>query len=134
MLVTNDDAAAEKARLLRSHGMTTLSFERAKGHASTYDVVSLGYNYRLDDIRAAIGLAQIKKFETLQEKRKYLLQNYHELLSKIKGVTIPFLSQKISSYHLIPILVAKSKREEVRHKFYLCHCHPRIKRKRNFSA
>ena len=60
MLVTNDDRIAEKVRILRSHGMTTLTWDRHKGHASTYDVVDLGYNYRMDEIRSAIGREQLK--------------------------------------------------------------------------
>ncbi len=51
MLVTNDDEYAQRLHLLRSHGMTTLTWDRHKGHASSYDVVDLGYNYRIDEIR-----------------------------------------------------------------------------------
>ncbi len=50
MLVTGDVEFAERARLLRSHGMTTLSYQRASGHSTRYDVVESGYNYRMDDI------------------------------------------------------------------------------------
>ena len=50
-MVMNNREHFEKAKLMRSHGMTSLSYERAKGHAVTYDVVALGYNYRMDDIR-----------------------------------------------------------------------------------
>ncbi len=55
MLVTNDDALAERAKLMRSHGMTTMSYERFKGHATSYDVIEVGYNYRLDNVRSALG-------------------------------------------------------------------------------
>ena len=50
MFVTNNEEMAKKARLLRSHGMTTMSYQRASGHATTYDILELGYNYRMDDI------------------------------------------------------------------------------------
>jgi dTDP-4-amino-4,6-dideoxygalactose transaminase len=56
MLITNNEEMAKKARLLRSHGMTTMSFQRASGHATKYDIVELGYNFRMDDIRASIGV------------------------------------------------------------------------------
>ena len=56
MIVTDDDDLAQSLRLLRSHGMTTLTWERHRGHASSYDVVARGFNYRLDELRAAIGL------------------------------------------------------------------------------
>ena len=51
MLVTDDDGLAEKLRVLRSHGMTSLTWDRHKGHAWSYDVVDLGYNYRIDEVR-----------------------------------------------------------------------------------
>jgi dTDP-4-amino-4,6-dideoxygalactose transaminase len=63
MLVTNNSEYFERAKLLRSHGMTSLSYERAKGHSTSYDVVDLGYNYRMDDIRASIGITQLDKLE-----------------------------------------------------------------------
>ena len=55
MIVTDDDRLAERIRLLRSHGMTTLTWDRHRGHASSYDVVEHGFNYRLNEIRAAMG-------------------------------------------------------------------------------
>jgi dTDP-4-amino-4,6-dideoxygalactose transaminase len=114
MLVAHEDSLAEKAKLLRSHGMTTLSFERAKGHASSYDVVALGYNYRIDDIRSAIGLAQLGKFQNAQEKRAALIAEYKHLLSQIKGIEIPFLKEKVTAFHLLPILVDKRRRDSIR--------------------
>ena len=59
MIVTDDDELAARLRLLRSHGMTTLTWDRHRGHASSYDVVLPGFNYRLDEVRAAIGLVQL---------------------------------------------------------------------------
>ena len=53
MVVTDDDELAERIRLLRSHGMTTLTWQRHSGHASSYDVVTPGLNYRLDELRSA---------------------------------------------------------------------------------
>ena len=56
MVVTDDDeVAAAQMRLLRSHGMTTLTWDRHRGHASGYDVVELGFNYRIDEPRGGAG-------------------------------------------------------------------------------
>jgi dTDP-4-amino-4,6-dideoxygalactose transaminase len=63
MVVTDDDAIAESLRLLRSHGMTTLTWDRHRGHASSYDVVLQGFNYRLDELRAAMGVVQLRRLE-----------------------------------------------------------------------
>jgi dTDP-4-amino-4,6-dideoxygalactose transaminase len=55
MVITDDAELAARMRLLRSHGMTTLTWDRHRGHASGYDVVALGYNYRIDEPRAALA-------------------------------------------------------------------------------
>ena len=47
-MTTDDAAIADRVRLLRSHGMTTLTWDRHRGHADSYDVVGLGFNYRID--------------------------------------------------------------------------------------
>ena len=57
MVVTQSDALADKLRALRSHGMTTLSWDRHFGRPSTYDVTLNGLNYRIDDLRASLALA-----------------------------------------------------------------------------
>ena len=72
MLVTGDDGLAQKLRTLRSHGMTTLTWDRHQGHAWSYDVVDLGFNYRIDEIRSAIGREQLKKLEGNNERRRVL--------------------------------------------------------------
>ena len=109
MLVTGDDDMAQKARLLRSHGMTTLSYERGKGHATTYDVVDLGFNYRLDDIRAALLLAQIQKLDSDSEKRVQIRWKYIEKLQNNKNIIIPYnhVTYKSSNY-IFPIILRQS--------------------------
>jgi dTDP-4-amino-4,6-dideoxygalactose transaminase len=79
MLVTNNEAYFERTKLLRSHGMTSMSYERAKGHSTSYDVVELGYNYRMDDLRSAIGLVQLDKIEADLEKRAQVRKWYIQL-------------------------------------------------------
>jgi len=120
MFVTNDDALAEKARLLRSHGMTSLSYERARGHAADYDVLELGYNYRMDDIRAALALVQLKKLEEDAIKRKRLREYYLEGLSEIETIIIPYRNYKFnSSNYIFPIVLKNGdfkKRDKIRKK------------------
>ncbi len=91
VLVTNSDEYNDKARLYRSHGMTTLSYQRAQGHATSYDVVELGYNYRIDDIRASIAVEQLKKLEKDLIKREKVREEYIKNLSEYGDVIeIPF--------------------------------------------
>jgi dTDP-4-amino-4,6-dideoxygalactose transaminase len=76
MVVCERDDIAEKIRLMRSHGMTSLTYDRHQGHAFSYDVVVTGYNYRIDEIRSALGLEQLKKLASNNQKRREITENY----------------------------------------------------------
>lgn len=109
MLVTGSKHFFTQAKLLRSHGMTTLSFERAAGDAVAYDVVDLGYNYRMDDIRAAIALTQIDKLEADLRRRAEIRERYIERLAGIEGVIVPFVDNTCSvSNYIFPIVLRDS--------------------------
>jgi dTDP-4-amino-4,6-dideoxygalactose transaminase len=109
MIVTDDDALYEKLRVLRSHGMTSLTWDRHHGHAWSYDVVELGYNYRIDEIRAAIGKVQLDKLPVNNEKRRHLTRCYHELLQKVPVLVRPFVDHPgISAAHIMPILLPRT--------------------------
>jgi len=118
MIITNDDSLHEKAKLIRSHGMTSLSFDRAKGHSTEYDVIELGYNYRMDDIRASIGIVQLDKLQKDLEIRAELRARYEKNLEGIDDITIPFKGYKyFSSNYIFPIVLNSStveKRDQVR--------------------
>ncbi len=106
MIVTNHDKFAEKIRLLRSHGMTSTTWERHKGYSCFYDVTELGYNYRMTEINAALGIEQLKKLRSSNLKRKSLIKTYVENLKGTKGLSIPFLNYpRDSASHLFPILL-----------------------------
>ena len=109
MLVTDDDYLAEKLRTLRSHGMTSLTWDRHKGHAWSYDVVDLGYNYRIDEVRSALGRVQLRKLEPNNQLRRERTALYHELLNELcPSVGIPFQAHPgISACHLLPALLPK---------------------------
>ena len=107
MLATNDDALADRLRILRSHGMTSLSWDRHKGHAWSYDVVDLGYNYRIDEMRAALGRVQLGKLPFNNQRRQQLTALYRELLTElVPQVQMPFAEGRgTSCYHILPILL-----------------------------
>ena len=106
MVVTGDDGLAEKIRIRRSHGMTTLTWDRHKGHSFSYDVVARGYNYRLDEMRAALGLMQLQKLKERNNQRRRLTSAYHERLRDLPQLELPFLQAPTgSAYHLLPILL-----------------------------
>ena len=107
MIVTNDEAYSRRLNLLRSHGMTTLTWDRHKGHAWSYDVVDLGYNYRIDEIRAALGKVQLGKLAANNECRRRLTQVYRDALQELTPhVVVPFENHAgISAAHLMPVLL-----------------------------
>ncbi|NTV20923.1 MAG: DegT/DnrJ/EryC1/StrS family aminotransferase [Chlorobium limicola] len=118
MLVTNDEGLYEHAKLLRSHGMTTLSYERSKGHSTGYDVVESGYNYRMDDIRASIGIVQLRKLGDDLKKRAEVRLWYEDAFSAVDGVCVPFSGHRgfVSNYIfavLLDVSCSRS-RDEVR--------------------
>jgi dTDP-4-amino-4,6-dideoxygalactose transaminase len=108
MLVTNRVDIAERVKNLRSHGMTTLTWDRHHGHAYTYDVVALGNNYRIDEIRSALGLVQLRKLKENNTRRKALTERYWEGLLDTDhlGIDLPFTDAPgKSAYHIFPILL-----------------------------
>jgi dTDP-4-amino-4,6-dideoxygalactose transaminase len=116
MVVTEDDELAEKIRLFRSHGMTTLTWDRHRGHASTYDVVLEGFNYRLDEIRAAIGLIELERLEEKNLARGRIVERYREVLDGAVGITMPFSLRpdSVPAHHLAVIVLPK---DRPRHEF-----------------
>jgi dTDP-4-amino-4,6-dideoxygalactose transaminase len=107
MVVTDNDAIADRLHLMRSHGMTSMSWDRHRGHAWSYDVVELGYNYRMDEIRAALGRVQLKKLGRNNELRRELTGKYREHLEELAPrIVAPFAHPRgISASHLLPILL-----------------------------
>ena len=106
IMLMNKQEHFEKAKLLRSHGMTTLSYERAKGHAVSYDVVALGYNYRIDDIRASLALVQLDRLQGDLEKRARVRSRYLERLREVDEVIVPFAAHTgVVSNYIFPAVL-----------------------------
>lgn len=108
MVVTSDESLAEKIKLLRSHGMTSTTLDRYKGHAYSYDVIELGFNYRLDEIRSALGLVQLSKLDPNNKIRNNWVQKYMAELSPT-GLILPFAhSCGEPSFHIMPVVLSES--------------------------
>lgn len=104
--VTSDPEIAERLRLLRSHGMTSLSWDRHKGHATGYDVVALGYNYRIDEPRAALASARLKDLDEQDRRRGEIVSAYRSALGEL-GVQMPLAPRAglESAHHLACLLL-----------------------------
>lgn len=110
MVVAKTAELNERIKFIRSHGMSTLTLDRHRGRAITYDVLQAGLNYRMDEIHAALGLVQLDKLSEANESRRKLAEHYNQLLADVQEVRIPFLdlANKTSAYHIYPILLDKS--------------------------
>ena len=96
MVTTDRDDVADRVRLLRSHGMSSLTWDRHKGHAATYDVLDHGFNYRIDEIRSAIGREQLRKLDRNNQRRRELTAHYWDQLEPLtkRGWTLPFRASR----------------------------------------
>jgi dTDP-4-amino-4,6-dideoxygalactose transaminase len=89
-VLTDHEELAARVRSLRSHGMTTVTWDRHRGHAETYDIVELGFNYRIDEPRAALGLSRLPRLASDLESRRALARGYRERLAGLDGLELPF--------------------------------------------
>jgi len=113
MVVTNDDNLAQRMRRMRSHGMTTVTWDRIRGHAYSYDVTDLGFNYRIDEMRAALGIVQLNRLPASNKRRRILMENYLTGLSHIGMLVVPFgLGVEDVSYHICPVLLTEGMMRE----------------------
>jgi dTDP-4-amino-4,6-dideoxygalactose transaminase len=108
MVFASDPKVLDRVRLMRAHGMTASTLDRFKGHAHSYDVVELGYNYRMDELRAAIGLVQLERLAGWNERRRHLTGLYRSLLARIEGVSVPFDGWAKSAAHILPALLPQA--------------------------
>jgi dTDP-4-amino-4,6-dideoxygalactose transaminase len=109
LLCTDDDEVAAFARSRRSHAMTSGTWDRHSGRTDTYDVVALGFNYRLDEPRAALLLSRLQRLEQDISRRRELTIRYRELLANVPGIIVPFSGDEIagSSCYVLPIMLER---------------------------
>ena len=109
MVITNSEKIAKKVRQLRNHGMTkSLKSRYSSEYPWIFDIKQPGYNYRLDEIRAALGITQLKRIKKINELRKKASSYYNKNLQNIPGIILPdMVNDKTHSYHLYTIRVTK---------------------------
>jgi dTDP-4-amino-4,6-dideoxygalactose transaminase len=101
MITTSREDVAERLRLLRSHGMSTLTWDRHRGHASSYEVTTHGFNYRLDEIHAALGRCQLARLEGNISRRGEFVAAYRSKLTDLPGWVVSFPGRDDSGFHLM---------------------------------
>ncbi|HEV8654706.1 MAG TPA: DegT/DnrJ/EryC1/StrS family aminotransferase [Candidatus Limnocylindria bacterium] len=92
MITTDDDALADRARKLRAHAMSVSDLERHRSDRVIIEEYNdLGFNYRMTDIQASIGLVQLRRLDELLTVRRAKAKRYNEELSEIRGIEVPFV-------------------------------------------
>jgi dTDP-4-amino-4,6-dideoxygalactose transaminase len=107
LLATDDDRVAEVARRTRSHAMTSGTWDRHRGHSAGYDVTGLGFNYRLDEPRAALLLARLPGLQADIAARRRLVHRYRDALAGVPGLSLPYRDEDVdrSSCYVMPAMV-----------------------------
>lgn len=107
MILSKSKSLANKIKKLRNQGITkSLNQRFSKGKPWEYDIDEPGYNFRLDEIRSALGLSQLKQLKLFNSKRWKAAKYYHEKLKNIDGIICPEISSKNEhSFHLYIIKI-----------------------------
>ena len=90
MVLTDDPELARRVRSFRHHGIDLDFRERSRANSWEYDVVNLGYNYRLPDINCALGIAQLERLDQWLTRRREIVARYDDGFSSIAAIEIPF--------------------------------------------
>ena len=97
--------------------MTVSSWDRDKGRPAHYDVLELGYNFRFDDIRAALGLVQLGKLEQFNRQRAILVDRYNRRFAEAHlNIHLPFAAvagEKLPSYHIYPVVFSSNNQRDL---------------------
>ena len=104
MAVTADQALADHIRMMSLHGLSHDAWGRYSGGTWDYRIVAPGYKYNLTDIASALGMEQLKRAETLRQKREQLAAAYAEALADVEEIELPPTSaDRIHAWHLYPL-------------------------------
>jgi dTDP-4-amino-4,6-dideoxygalactose transaminase len=108
MVTTADEELASRVRLLRSHAMTSSTWDRHRGHDPSYDVVDVGFNFRIDEPRAALGLSRLARLQESIAARRATVRAYRDRLAGIPGLQLTFDDAAVerSTHFAFPVLLA----------------------------
>ncbi len=111
-VLSADEELTARVRSLRSHAMTSGTWDRHTGHEASYDVVDVGYNFRLDEPRAALGLARLPRLRDDIERRRAAVRRYREALAGTPGLTLMWTEEDVARSSHFAFLVLFASGEE----------------------
>ncbi len=119
VVTTNDERLATRIRTLRNHGITTDHRQREMQSTWRYDMVDLGFNYRLTDIQCALGLSQLRKMPEALKRRREIARNYATALGRVPQLTVPVeLTDREHAWHLYPVRFGGRNPSELRQQVF----------------
>jgi dTDP-4-amino-4,6-dideoxygalactose transaminase len=109
MVIAPDPAIGRAIRGARGHGMTSGTAERLHSRQPTYDVTMLGFNYRMSELNAAVGLVQLRRLDSWNRQRERIARAYRRRLSQqCPTVVVPFPEPRPSAFHILPVLLPEA--------------------------
>ncbi len=108
MILMRDEKTLERVRLMRGHGMTRTPMQRLVARNAHYDVETLGFNYRMDDMRAAMGVVQLERLEAFNQRRARLVERYCDRIAdgSLGGrIIVPQSRSGVSAHHIMPVVL-----------------------------
>jgi dTDP-4-amino-4,6-dideoxygalactose transaminase len=107
LLVTDDDEVAALARSLRSHAMSTGTWDRHNGRSDAYEVIDIGFNYRIDEPRSALAHARLERLEADISSRRRLTRTYRDRLREHPGLIVPYADDAVDDAccYMMPLLL-----------------------------
>lgn len=119
MITTNDDALAERCRLMALHGISQDAWKRYMADGAWYyEILAPGYKYNMNDIAAAMGIAQLKKLRRMWRRRKEIAARYSEAFSRIPELEVPTLRSEVEhAWHLYILRLHPSRLRISRNRF-----------------
>ena len=106
MVVTDDRELAARMRRFRNHGLDCDHHQRAQQGTWRYEMVELGYNYRLSDFQCALGLSQLRRLPKFLARRREIARRYDQALEGVPSLSLPRVRPEVShAYHLYVILL-----------------------------
>jgi dTDP-4-amino-4,6-dideoxygalactose transaminase len=108
MVTTADDELAARVRLLRSHAMTSGTWDRHRGHNPAYDVIDVGFNHRIDEPRAALGLSRLQRLDDDIAARRDVARAYRQRLAGTPGLQLAWDERavELATHFAFPVLLA----------------------------